>query len=182
MKRIIWTYGLIAGAIVGAMLLISIPLYKQGTLNFDNGELVGYTTMVIALSLVFFGIKSYRDQHAGGQITFGTGLKIGLLITLVAAVIYALSWEVSYRTMADEFMAKIEEHYVQQAKMNGATEADLQGMKDFQELYKNPVVRFGVTLFEIFPVGLVISLISAVLLRQKDFLPLKQSQESHKSQ
>src|SRR4051812_21595851 len=99
MKKIVIIYGLIAGAIVGTMLIITMPLYESGTLNFDNGELLGYTTMVVALSMVFFGVKSYRDNYSGGTITFGQGAKVGLLITLIASLIYAMSWEVSYNTM-----------------------------------------------------------------------------------
>ena len=81
MKKIVLIYGLIAGVIVGAMMMITMPLYESGTLKFDNGEWLGYTTMVIALSMVFFGVKSYRDNHLGGSITFGNALKVGLLIT-----------------------------------------------------------------------------------------------------
>lgn len=175
MKRTVLVYGLIAGAIVGAMLLITMPLYKSGTLNFDNGELLGYSTMTIALSLIFFGVKSYRDKNLGGEITFGKALQVGLLIMLVAGVIYSLCWEVSYRQVGDEFTQKMTQHYIDEKKTDGATEAELAEFKkeweSFSELYKNPVIRFGITLMEITPVGVVLSLLSAALLRRKDFLP-----------
>src|ERR1043165_378707 len=103
MKKIILTYGLIAGAIVSAMMLISMPLYNKGLISLDYGELIGYTTMVIALSMVFFGIKSYRDDHQNGAITFGKALQVGLLISVIATVMYAFAWEISYSQMSDEF-------------------------------------------------------------------------------
>jgi hypothetical protein len=175
MKRIVLTYGLIAGAIVGAMLLITVPMYKAGTLNLDNGELLGYTTMTIALSLIFFGVKSYRDNNLGGEISFGRAVQVGLLIMLVAGAIYALCWEVSYRNMGEEFVAKIDQHYMDKMKADGASEAELAEAKadweSFGELYKNPIIRFGVTIMEITPVGVVLTLLSAALLRRKDFLP-----------
>jgi hypothetical protein len=175
MKKTILVYGLIAGAVVGAMLLITMPLYENGTLHFENGEWLGYTTMVIALSLVFFGIKSFRDNHSGGSISFWRGLKIGLLITLVASLIYALSWEVSYNTMKGDFLKQMSEKSIEKMKKEGASEASLQETKkqmdDFGVMYRNPVFRFAITIMEIAPVGIVISLLSAGLLRRKEFLP-----------
>lgn len=176
MKRIVITYGLIAGSIVAAMILISIPLWNNGTLNFDNGEITGYTSMVVALSLIFVGIKSYRDKHGNGVISFGKGVKIGLLISLIAAAMYSLAWEVSFTQMSGDFMAQMTEHYTKELKESGASEAEVQeSMKQMvmmQEYYKNPIIRFLITaIVEILPVGLVITLISAALLRRKEFLP-----------
>src|SRR5579862_4186451 len=122
MKKIILVYGLIAGVIVGAMLMITMPLYENETLHFENGEWLGYTTMVIALSLVFFGVKSYRDNHLKGSISFWSGIKVGLLITLVASLIYALSWEITYNTMKSDFMKQYNEHAIEKMKKEGATE------------------------------------------------------------
>jgi len=175
MKKIVLIYGLIAGAIVGAMLLITMPLYESGTLHFENGEWLGYTTMVISLSLVFFGIKSYRDNHAGGSITFWSGLKVGLLITSVASMIYALSWEISYNTMKGDFIKQMSEKSIEKMRKEGASGASLEvakkKMQDFGTMYKNPLFRFAITLTEIAPVGIAISLLSAGLLRRKGFLP-----------
>ena len=171
MKKIVLTYGLIAGAIVGGMMITTMPMFEKGTLNFENGEVVGYTTMVIALSLVFFGVKSYRDNKLAGVITFGTAVKVGLLITLVASLLYALTWEVIYK---EDFIQRYNEREVVKMKEEGTTEVSLQEatkeMEKFAEMYKNPIFRFGITLMEILPVGIVISLLSAALLKKKDFL------------
>jgi hypothetical protein len=175
MKKIIITNGVIAGVIVSAMLLISLPLMDRGILNYDSGMIVGYTSMVIALSVIFFGIKTYRDQYQSGTITFGQGFKLGILIALLAGVIYALTWEVYYNVAAPDFMQQYTEHYLKKMKEEGASQAEIQSMQtemdNFSELYKNPVVRFGYTLMEILPVGLVITLISAGILRKREVLP-----------
>ena len=175
MKKIVLIYGLIAGVIVGAMMMITMPLYESGTLKLENGEWLGYTTMVIALSMVFFGVKSYRDNHLGGSITFGNALKVGLLITLIAALIYAFSWEITRLNMKGDFMTLYGENQIEKMKAGGATEAVLveakKKMDDFALMYKNLFIRFGFTLMEIAPVGIIISLLSAGLLRRKIFLP-----------
>ena len=175
MKKIVLVYGAISGLIVGAMLIITMPLYESGTLKFDNGQLLGYTTMVIALSLIFFAVKSYRDQHLKGVITFGQAFKVGILVSLVASIIYALIWEISYNTMKGDFMGKMNEHSMMKMKERGASEKEIADAKadmdEFAELYKNPLVRFPITVLEIAPVGLIVSLLCAALLRRKEFLP-----------
>ena len=88
MKKIVIIYGFIAGLIVGGLMLLNMPLWESGVINFDNGELIGYTTMVIALSMVFFGIKSFRDNYNGGAVTFWNAFRVGILITLIASVMY----------------------------------------------------------------------------------------------
>ncbi|MBN8577472.1 MAG: DUF4199 domain-containing protein [Cytophagales bacterium] len=175
MKKIIIIYGLISGTIVGGLMLGTMAYYQSHEWNLENGHLLGYTTMVIALSVVFVAIKSVRDKHLGGAITFWKGCQIGLLITLIASVMYALSWEVSYRNIGDEFVEKMKSSYVEDLKAEGLTEAEFQTkkaeMEAIWESYQNPIVRFGYTLLEIFPVGLILTLISAGLLRKKEFLP-----------
>ena len=175
MRKVILTYGLIAGTILAAMTVISIPFWNNGTLNFDNGELVGYTTMVVACSLIFFGVKTYRDNYAGGVVTFWQATKVGLLIYLVAAVLYAGSWEVSINYMPGDFMQMMMDYQVESEKADGATAAEIEEVRktweSFGKMYENPVLRFVLTMFELLPVALVFILGSAALLRMKDFLP-----------
>ena len=179
MKKVIWTYGLIAGGIVGGMLLISLVFYNNGMLTFDNGEVVGYTTMVIALSMIFFGIKAYRDNYENGVISFGKGFKVGILITLIASVMYVLAWEIGYQTIASDFIERYSEHVITKMKAEGATEAELQKAREanaaFGEVYSNPLVRFGFTFLEISWVGLAITLVCAAILRKKEFFPAQET-------
>jgi hypothetical protein len=175
MRKIVMTYGLIAGVIVSVMILATIPLWNRGILNFDNGEIVGYTTIVIALSMIFFGIKSCRDFHFGGSISFWQGTKIGLLITLIASVMYFAAWEVSYKFLGPDFQEKLMQHLIDNARMEGQTEAEInasiQQVESWKEMYKNPLLRFLLTMMEIAPIGIVITLISAAILRKKQILP-----------
>lgn len=174
MKRIILTYGIIAGVIVSAMMWITLGSGKH---DFDNGEMIGYTTMVIALSTIFFGVRAYRDKHLGGAISFGKAFLIGLYITLVASTMYVASWMLMSATTDQDFMAQYAEHM--KAKMESSNtppevvEAEMKELREFGELYKNPLVKIGFTYVEILPVGLLISLICAGLLRRKAAMPMQ---------
>jgi Protein of unknown function (DUF4199) len=174
MKKIVITYGIIAGLITGGLMLATMPLFVNGTVDIENGLWIGYTGMVIALSLVFFGVKSFRDHHAGGKITFGKGFLIGLGITLIASLFYVIAWEITFARSGEWFMQQWRDGEMDKLKTSGNTENELQVAKqkwdEFAQLYQNPLIRFGMTVMEIFPVGLLISLLSAALLRKKEFL------------
>lgn len=184
MRKVILQFGLLAGAIVSVLMLLNMALWDKGVLNFDSAELVGYATMVIALSMVFFGIKSYRDNHQNGAIKFGKGLQIGLLITLIASLMYAATWEAYYQTNPNiqAHLDKYTEHYLSKLKESGTSPAEIEQqvkkMADLKEMYKNPVLRFGFTLMEILPVGIILALISAAVLRRKETLPALEPAES----
>jgi hypothetical protein len=179
MKKIIFVYGTISGLVMGVMFFVTAPFWKNGTINFDNGMLVGYTTMVIALSLIFFGIKSYRDQHKNGVISFGLAFRVGILITLVGSVLYALSWELAYNTVSKGFTEQMTAHYVENLKRTAKTQAEtdeaIKSIRANMEMYKNPLVRFPMSMMEVFPVGLIITVVSAGLLRRKEFLQAQNS-------
>ena len=174
MTRIVLIFGLISGAIAAGLMWLLITLQNSGSINLDNGMALGYATMVIALSLVFFGVKSYRDNH-GGRITFFKGLQVGILISLVCAVCYAGSWELYYRGSGQEFLQKYTAHYLDSLRKSGASDAEIERAhaecEQFMQQYQNFFVRFGVTMMEILPVGVVVTLISAALLRKKEVLP-----------
>lgn len=167
MKKIILTYGIIGGVIVSAMMWMTIG---SGEHDFENGIWIGYTTMVIALSTIFFAVKAHRDKHLGGAIKFGKAFLMGLYITLIASTMYVASWMVLSAYSTQDYM---EEYYEQEkTKLESSdlpaeeVEAKLQEMRDFQEMYKNPVVKIGFTYMEILPVGLLISLLCAVILKR----------------
>jgi hypothetical protein len=169
MKRIVLTFGLIAGAVLSAMMAASMALID--VIGYDRGEIVGYTTMVLAFLLVFFGIRSYRDNVAGGEITFGKGFAVGLLIVAVASVCYVVTWQVIYFGFLPDFGERYAAHALEQARAAGATAEELAAqarqMARYAELYKNPLINAAITFLEPLPVGLVMALVSAGILRRK---------------
>ncbi|MDP1677828.1 MAG: DUF4199 domain-containing protein [Bacteroidota bacterium] len=178
MRKTVLVYGGISGLLMVMMFVISFYMMEQGTLSFDNSELFGYTTMIIVLSLIFFGVKSFRDKHNNGAITFGKGFKVGLSMVAIASLMYAGGWEVYYNTVPgikESFMQRYADMTAKKMKHDGKSQEEiakkLEEMKSLAEMYKNPFIRFGITLMEIFPIGLAIALISAGVLRKKEILP-----------
>lgn len=99
MKRVVWKYGLIAGAILAVMLVITMPLYSSGKIEIEGSEIYGYSGMILAFLMVFFGIRAYREENPGQDLSFRTALKVGLLITLVASLVYVITWEILYKSL-----------------------------------------------------------------------------------
>jgi len=169
MRKIVLTYGLIAGAILSAMLFLSLRFEDE--IGFDRGAILGYATMVLAFLMVYFGIRSYRDGVAGGSLTFGRALKVGLLIMLVATVCYVATWEFIFFKLAPDFGDKYAAYALEEARQSGATEAEIAEtvaeMTEFAEQYRKPLVNIAYTFLEPLPVGLLLSLLSAWLLSRK---------------
>ncbi len=175
MAKIVLIFGLLSGAIAGVLMWLLMGTVNTGFVNFDNGILWGYATMIVALSIVFFGIKSYRDNN-GGHISFLKGIEVGLLISLISAVCYAASWEIYYPKVGDEFMQKYTVYYLDKMKADGLPEAEIETSRvegeKFMEMYRIFYIRFAFSLIEILPVGIIVTLISAALLRKRELLPV----------
>jgi hypothetical protein len=171
MQRVVLTFGFISGAILAAMMAIVLPLSVSGKMDFDKSEIVGYTSMVLAFLMVFFGIRSYRDNVAGGKITFGKAFQVGILITLITCAFYVVAWEIIYFNFIPDFAERYAAHTIEKMKASGETaaaiEAKTRQMAQFKELYANPLINIGFTFLEIFPIGLVVTLVSAAILRRK---------------
>ena len=168
MLKIVLTFGLIAGAVMSAMVILSLPFLDQ--IGFENGTIVGYASMVAAFLMVFFGVRAYRDQVAGGAITFGRALGVGLAIMLVASLCYVVVWQIVYFNFMPDFADKYAAYMIEKERAAGATAAQLdasrQQMRDFKEMYDKPLFNAAFTLLEPLPVGVLISLISAGVLRR----------------
>ena len=169
MKKIVLTFGLISGAVLSVMMLLTIPFMDR--IGFSRAEVIGYATMVAAFLLVFFGVRAYRDQMAGGTLTFGRGFVVGLLITVVASVCYVATWEVIYFKMAPGFAEKYAAYAIESVKRSGASQekidATTRQMQTFKQMYDNPLTNAAMTFVEPLPVGILVSVISAVALRKK---------------
>jgi hypothetical protein len=169
MRKIVLTFGLIAGAIMSAMLLLALPF--QDRIGFDKSAIVGYTSMVMAFLMTYFGVRSYRDTIGGGTVTFGKALVVGLAITAVASVCYVITWEVIFYGFTPDFADQYAAHALEKAQQSGASAAQLaaktEEMNQFREMYRNPLVNVALTLLEPLPVGLVFTLMSAGILSRK---------------
>jgi len=175
MFRKILVYGVVAGVIVGVPLSV-MTITMQGH-EQHNGLLIGYTTMLIALSAVFVAIKRHRDLDGGGVIGFWPALGLGLGISFVASVIYVLAWEAATAIAHIDFASGYANAMIAQKKAQGVSGAALAKftaeMEQWKADYANPLYRLPETFTEIFPVGVLVSLISAGLLCNRRFLPAR---------
>jgi hypothetical protein len=179
MIRLILTYGVVAGLIVAIPMVWTMMALTPDTAP-KNGALYGYLTMLVALTAVFLGVKHYRDKVLGGVIRFVPALGVGLGISAVASLFWMVGWEVSLALSGFDFAGEYSRASVEAARARGVSPAELEKIiadtQAFVRRYANPFFRMPITFLEMFPVGVLISLISAAVLRNSRVLPARQAQ------
>ncbi|MGZ8998081.1 MAG: DUF4199 domain-containing protein [Allosphingosinicella sp.] len=171
MLRIMLIYGALAGAIAIAVMSLNV---SQGV----HSLLVGYLVLFAALSLIFVSIKRYRDEALGGVIRFSTAALFGLGVAAVASLVYCLGWELFLWSTDYRFFEEYMAADLEAKRAAGATAAELAQIRAevapmIDQYNGQPLFRFAFTLIEILPVGIIVALISAALLRNSDFLPAR---------
>ena len=165
MKKTILVFGLISGVIMATLMFGTLPFTNSPWLQ-SHSMFIGYTTMVLSFMLVFFGIRSYRENVGGGTITFGRAFAVGILITLISSVLYVITWEIMYfgiPSFGERFMTMCVAHI----KSSGASPEAIQTQLNQLKYLDNPFINAAMSFVEPFPVGLIITLISALILRRK---------------
>ena len=169
MKKIVLTFGCLSGAVSAAMMFASIPFMER--IGFDKGLIVGYTAIVLSFLFVFFGVRAYRESLGGAPLTFGRAFGVGILITLISCVFYVVAWEIVSRNFMPDFVDKYSAHVLDQLRTSGATPAAIDAktkeLAEFKTMYSKLPIRAAFTFIEPFPVGLLMTLISALTLRRK---------------
>jgi hypothetical protein len=165
MKKTVLVFGLISGGMMTVMMFATLPFTDSAWLQ-SHSMLVGYTTIVLSFMLVFFGIRSYRENIGGGTITFGRAFAVGILITLISSVLYVVTWEIMYfgvPSFGERFMTMCVAHI----KNSGASPEAIQTQLNQLKYLDNPLINAALTFTEPFPIGLIITLISALILQKK---------------
>lgn len=170
MKKNIIIYGLISGFIVSALMAMNVSMCFNSN-NFESSMWLGYASMLIAFSLIFVGIKNYRDKYNAGVISFGKAFKVGFFITLIASAIYVIVWLIEEHFFFPDFMEKYMAHELTKLQSSGMSATELAGktkeLEQVTEMYKNPFLKILMTFVEILPVGLIVTLISSFILKRK---------------
>ena len=173
MKKNVIIYGSAIGSFLGLFMLISLQFYSEGS-DYALGEVIGYSSMIIAFCFMYFGIKSYRDKEAKGILSFGKGFAMGLLMVLIASVLYSLTWTIYTEVSDVNFMETFSEMKKNEMRSEGISEmeidAEFASMEPMMEWYKNPILKFLITIVEPLPVGVIISLFLALMLKRKAVL------------
>lgn len=166
MNKTVLTYGLISGAIAAALLLAHVPFMDGGTKSL----ILGYAGILVSAVVIYFGVLSYRQKVGNGKISFGRGFAVGILIALISAGCYVAAWEAVYYSspqVADHMFDKRVEELKASGAPQEAIDETAREVESFKQLYANPVVNVALTFVEPFPVGLLMTLVSAVVLRRK---------------
>ncbi|WP_306251091.1 DUF4199 domain-containing protein [Parvularcula sp. IMCC14364] len=175
MIRIALTYGAIAGAVIITSMVIGFAL-SDGK-GFGSSQILGYLFMIVALSLIFIGIKRYRDRDLGGVISFGKAFQLGLLISLVASVAYIICWEAYLAATDYSFITTYVDGLLAKYEAEGMPADEIarkaEELQQINEMYQNPLTRILITFTEIFPVALIVTLVSAAILRNPKVLPAR---------
>lgn len=180
MKRTIFVWGVIAGLSMVGLQWVIYPLCYRGYISIEDNWL-GWAGMVVSFVIIFFGIKSYRDNQGGGSITFWKAVQIGVLITLVASVIHALGWEIYNIVNPDwkRFFFEKYTEYKMQALSDPTDQAAIDAINQevdmLRTVYSYPLLGFVVTALFLVPAGVIVTLVSAALLRKRELLPSAQT-------
>ena len=171
MKKNIIIYGLIAGIVVSTLMLFNINYISQaGNVDYNTSLVLGYASMLIAFSLVYVGIRNYRDKYNGGVISFGKAFKLGIMIVLIASTIFVAVWLIDYFFFIPDYMEKYSAHELDKLKASGASQVDIEKetkeLANFARMFKNPFFNAMMTYAEILPVGLIVTLISSLILKR----------------
>ncbi len=168
MKKIVLTFGVISGVIASAVMLLNILVVND---HGNTGLILGYTGIVLSLLLVFFGVRSYRENVGGGAMSFGRGLAVGLLISVISCVFYVATWELLYFKVMPEFGDRLVAQMVAEARSSGAA-PDVIAKKEqeahqMKTMLDQPLANMAMAFIEPFPVGVLVAFVSAAVLRRK---------------
>ncbi len=174
MKKNVLVFGLISGLTISLLMSVFMIIgtgCSSDNPNYDLSMLLGYSSMIISFSFIFVGVKNFRDKYNDGIISFGKAFKIGILITLISCTFYVLTWLVLYYCFMPDFMDKYADHMLKTVQASGASQAEIDQtiaeMAGYKEMYKNPVIVILMTYAEVLPVGLVFTLLSALVFKKK---------------
>jgi hypothetical protein len=169
MKKNRLVFGLTAGLISSAWMVISVATNKGS--DMEGTELYGFSMMFLSFLLIYFAVRKHRDQLNGGVISFGQAFKTGFYVSLIASTVYVCVWMVDYYFFIPDFMESYADYQLEKLKSTGANESAITHQvtenEEMIELYKNPMFVVLFTYLEILPVGLVVTLIVAFVLKRK---------------
>ncbi len=178
MLRNVFSYGALAGMIVGIP-LFALTVAGAGRRPLSHSAVIGYCIMLIALSTVFVAIKRYRDDGLGGVVRFWPAFGLGVGISFVASLFYVVAWEAALAVTHLDYGSSYASAMIEQQRAKGVTGEALARfvatMDAFKAQYRNPLYRLPMTFAEIFPVGVLVSAVSAALLRNRRFLPARRA-------
>jgi len=170
MKKNVLIFGSILGTILAGHMVYMVNILCNNP-SFEGNDVVGYAAMIVVFSLTFFGIRNYRNKELNGVISLGNAFKTGVLIAFLGSTMYVVVWLFYYYLGVPDFIDKYSEHVIIIATKHGASASEIaakqEEMAQFKEMYKNPLFVILISYFEVFPIGLVVAFVSALILKRK---------------
>ena len=170
MKSYVVKFGFVSGGISAALMILTFVILR-GPWLFDNGAYVGYAGMVLSFAVIYVGVRQYREQAGQGSVSFGKALQAGLLMALISSCCYTILWLCINHFLWPNFTDDYIQHEMTRLRQSGAAEAVLQqkmkALEEYKSMAANPLVNALLTLTEPLPVGIIVALISAAILRKK---------------
>ncbi|WP_290842756.1 DUF4199 domain-containing protein [Flavobacterium sp.] len=171
MTKTVLKFGSISGAIVAFMLIAMALIGMEKVMFGPWGMVIGFGSMLIAFAFIFVGIKHYRDKVSNGRITFAKALQVGLLIAFIASTFYVVTWLVEYYVFIPDFFEKYAAASLENAKASGKSPAEIaeviSELDKSREIYETPIGVVLFTYFEILPLGIIVSIIAALVMMRK---------------
>lgn len=159
-------YGFATGLLIICSMIASFAVF--GMKSDASSMAVGFLLMAFYMSLIFFGIKRFRNIDQGGVIKFSKALGLGISMAFFAALAYVLVWEIYIAFTGDTFIIGYTDMLLEKAKAKGMSGAELSDytskMKDYVTNYERPSYRMPMTFIENFPMGFIVALVSALSL------------------
>jgi hypothetical protein len=166
MKKNVLIFGFVLGIILCINMVIMVNMMYTNP-EFKGNDLLGYAVMVVIFSIIFFGVRNYRNKELGGIISFGTAFKTGLYIALVASTVYVVVWLFYYYLFVPDFIDKYTAHVLHQCTSEAELVEKTKEMENFGKMYENPLFVILITYSEVLPVGLIVALVSSFILKKK---------------
>lgn len=168
MKNTVIKYGFYA--LISGFVLFGLPFFLGMGVDFDYGELIGYTSMILSLLFVYFGIKHYRDKVNNGKVSLAKAIGIGMLIALFSAVGVAVFDYIYTSQINPDFASEYLEYSINKMKETlSPEEVKIKATKLTQEMedYGSPIAIAFMMFASVVILGFIISLISGLILQRK---------------
>lgn len=170
MKKIILTYGIVSGALISILMATSVLMFKDGT-DFNDNMIFGIIIMIVALLIAFLAVWKFRKVD-NEKYNYKRAFLVGLGVSFISSLMYVLTWEVVYNFYFPDFMEKYSEYCVKQLADSGASAdavtAKQTEMANQATMYKHTWYRMLLTFAEVFPLGVVASLVAPLIFRKRN--------------
>ena len=170
MKSTVLRYGIFSAIAICGLFIVGWFFGKQADIDYSTQEIIGYTSMILSLSFVFFGIKHFRDKVNSGKVSFGKAVLIGLLISLIAGLAFGLIDVIYIEYINPNFAVEYYDYQTAELKatLSGAElDTALTQMESQKEMFMSTTMNFIIMSLTVFVIGFIISLLSALILQRK---------------